>query len=117
MSAGHGSKQDRRREQAIAALMTYGTVEQAAKKAKVGYRTLKTWLSDPAFQAQYREARKDFLERTTARLLGLCDRAVEALERNLTAAKASDQIRAAVAVLVQTVKGVDSLDLSERVAS
>ena len=39
--SGHGQKYDRKQEQAIAALLSEGTVEQAAAKAGVGYATLR----------------------------------------------------------------------------
>jgi len=43
---GHGEKLSRKQEQAIAALLTCPTIEQAAKAAGVGETTLWRWLQD-----------------------------------------------------------------------
>ena len=56
----------RLREQALAALLTEKTVEDAAAKAGIAYRTLKLWLTRPDFQADYRAARAEILDRTVA---------------------------------------------------
>jgi hypothetical protein len=65
---GHGSQITRRQETAIAALLVQSTVESAAKKAKVAYRTLKRWLSDATFTAAYRLERRRLVEHSVARM-------------------------------------------------
>jgi hypothetical protein len=109
--AGKASKQ----ELALAALLSERTVEQAAAKAGISYRTLKNWLRDPTFSDAYRRARAEVLERTVARLLTTCGDAVEALRKNLTCGKAGPEIRAAVAILTHAVRGVETLDLRAEV--
>jgi len=109
--AGHGTKLERRQEVAIAALLSEPTVEAAAKKAKVGYATLKGWLQLSDFQAAYRAARAAVLERTVTRLLRTCDRAVDRLERNLDSGNVPGSNRAAEVILAKAVKGVEALDL------
>ena len=56
--AGPGSKFTRKKEEAIAALLTQRNVEEAARAAGVGTQTLLRWLKLPEFQADYREARR-----------------------------------------------------------
>jgi hypothetical protein len=112
---GHGEKLSRKWEQAIAALLTSATIEEAAEKAKVGVTTLRRWLSEPAFRNAYRRARTDVLERTVATLLRLSTSAVVALARNLTCGKPACEIRAALGILEQATRGVELLDLAERV--
>ncbi len=104
-----------RYEQAIAALLSEPTVEAAAGQAGISYRTLKLWLARPEFQAAYRAARAELLERTVARLLRACDRAVGRLERNLDAETVQGSNRAAALILATAVKGVEALDLRAEV--
>ena len=83
--AGHGEKLERKQEQAIAALLTEATIEDAARKARVSYSGLKGWMQLPEFQSAYRAARAGVLERVVARLVRACDGAVARLEENLDA--------------------------------
>ncbi len=51
-----GAKQNRKREVAIAALLSRPTIEEAAQLAGIGEKTLRRWLRDDAdFKAAYRE--------------------------------------------------------------
>jgi transposase-like protein len=47
--AGYGSNLNRKQENAILALLSHRSIEDAAKAAAVGTRTLMRWLKDPAF--------------------------------------------------------------------
>jgi hypothetical protein len=116
MSKGHGEKMSRKQEQAIAALLAEDTVERAAAAASVPYRTLKNWLTLPAFCAAYRRARTQLLERVVARLLNTTTEAVATLKRNLTCGKPSTEVRAALALIQQSLHGVEVLDLENEVA-
>jgi hypothetical protein len=116
MESGHGNKQDRLQEQAIAALLAEPTVEKAAKKARVAYRTLKEWLRQPEFQAAYQEARRGVLEQAVSQLLAGCTDAVCALRRNLTCGQPAPENRAAVAILEHAMKGLEALGLDQEVA-
>lgn len=55
---GHGAKLERKQEEAIAALLTHRTVEEAARSIDIAPSTLLRWLKDPDFDAAYREARR-----------------------------------------------------------
>lgn len=115
MSEGHGEKMTRRQEQAIAALLSESTVEQAAVASQVPYRTLKHWLTLPAFQSAYRRARTQLLERVVARLLNSTTEAVDTLKKNLTCGKPGVEVRAAAEIIKQGLHGVEVLDLENEV--
>src|SRR5277367_3672814 len=66
--AGHGEKFGRKKEEAIAALLTQPSVEAAARLIGIGPRTLFSWLKIPEFQTAYRKARRDAQSQATARL-------------------------------------------------
>jgi hypothetical protein len=104
--SGHGRKRDRKLEQAISALLSEGTVEQAAKKAGVGYATLRRWLKEPGFREAYRQARRELVEGAVGRIQAATGQAVDTL---LTVAKegakAGDRVRAAVALLDYALRG------------
>ena len=55
---GHGSKFDRKKEQAIAALLTQRNIEEAAKSIGIGANALLRWMKEPEFQQAYRDARR-----------------------------------------------------------
>jgi hypothetical protein len=108
-------KLGRKMEQAVAALLSEPTIEAAALQAGVSCRCLKNWLAEPEFQALYRAARHDFLERTTARLLALCGESLDALAANLKCDKPAAVNGAALGILDRAVKGVETLDLIARI--
>jgi hypothetical protein len=111
---GHGEKRTRKQELAIAALLVEATVEAAAAKAGVCYRTLKGWLADLDFRAAYREARRAVVEGAVGRLQHATGKAVETLTRNLDCGNAAAENRAAVAILELALKGVELQDVLAR---
>src|ERR1700733_10785841 len=54
--AGHGAKLPRRREQAIAALLAQRSVAEAARTIGIGAQTLRWWMQDRDFNADYAAA-------------------------------------------------------------
>jgi hypothetical protein len=110
-----GSKMDDKQERAIAALLSADTHQAAATQAGVSLATLQRWLLLPAFQAAYRAARAQILERAILKLQQATTQAVDALVRNLRAARSGDQIRAALGILDQAFKGAQVLDLQGRI--
>jgi hypothetical protein len=65
---GHGSKFGRKKEQAIAALLSHRNVEESAKATGISHATLKRWMQLPEFKAAYLEARREVVFQTNARL-------------------------------------------------
>jgi len=61
---GHGTKFPRKKEQAIAALLSQRTIEGAAHVAGIGAKTLRRWLKDPELQEEYRKARHEIVHQT-----------------------------------------------------
>jgi hypothetical protein len=58
---GHGSKIGRKQEQAIAALLSNRSIEEAAHTAGIGGTTLLRWIQEPQFNKAYRKARRAYL--------------------------------------------------------
>jgi hypothetical protein len=77
--------------------------------------TLWRWLQLPDFQTAYRAARRQVVERAVSELQAACGAAVETLKRNLHCEQPSVEIRAAQVILEQAVKGVELIDLQQRV--
>lgn len=113
--AGHGSKRDRKEDAALAALLSCGTIGEAAKKAGIGEATLKRWLQDPEFQARYREARQQVMQQALAALQQASTAAVATLARNLTCGKETVEVAAAKALLEQAVKSAELDDVMARI--
>jgi hypothetical protein len=102
-------------EAAVAALLALPTIAAAADKVGVNEKTLRNWLKLPAFLAAYRDARRQTVEMALALLQRVTGLAVEALVRNLTTGKASSEVSAALGILDRAVRGVELVDLLERV--
>jgi hypothetical protein len=108
--------QTRKWEAAIAALLSEPTIEQAAGKAQVSYRTLKSWLGMPEFSQLYRDSRRQIVEAALTQLQRATGEAVETLRRNLACGEPGPEIRAAVAILEHAVRAVETLDLAQQLA-
>lgn len=110
-----GEKLSRYQDAAIAALLVEPTIAGAASKAGVNERTLRRWLADcPEFISEYRAARRHAVEVAISQLQQATTEAVETLRRNLRCGSRHAEIRAAVAILDYAVKGVEIIDLEER---
>jgi len=117
VTARAGGKRLRREAAAIAALLAEPTVEAAAKRAGISESTLLRWLQDAAFSAEYRAARRAVVEGAIGRLQQTATQAVDALARNLRCGIPAVEVGAAKAVLDQAMRGLELLDLAERVAA
>ena len=65
---GHGSKFGRKKEEAIAALLTQRNIEEAAKATGIAPNTLLNWMKVPEFETAYRDARRKAFGQSIARL-------------------------------------------------
>src|SRR5260370_32633968 len=115
---GHGDKFGRKMEQAIAALLTQRTQEEAARVAGVGIATLLRWQKLPEFQCAYREAKRAAFAQSIARLHQMSSAAVSTLGKIMvdTNAPASTRVRAADSILNHTTKAIEIEDIAARVA-
>ena len=113
---GHGSKFDRKREEAVAALLTHRNVEDAARAAGVGVSTLLRWMKEPEFEAAYREARRAAFGQSVARLQQASSAAVSTLLKVMVdpASPPSTKVRAADSVLDHAAKAIEIEDLDAR---
>ena len=107
-----------KQEEAIMALLSNRTVEDAARVVKITPRTLYRWLNEPGFDAAYRQARRTAFSQCTARLQQASRAAVSVLLRVLTdrATPAAVQVRAADSVLNHAAKSMEIEDIEARVA-
>ncbi len=114
MPAGEAKRITPRQEQAIVALLTRPTIEQAAEEVGVNESTVRRWLKEPAFEEAYREERRRVLERAVGVLQKASVGAVGALMRNLKCGLPSVEVRAARTILEMALKGQEIYDHDER---
>src|SRR5258708_8010274 len=116
---GHGAKFGRKMEQAIVALLTQRTQEEAARVAGVGIATLLRWQKLPEFQVAYREAKRAAFSQSIARLHQMSSAAVSTLGKIMgdANAPASTRVRAADSILNHTTKAIEIEDIAARVAA
>jgi transposase-like protein len=110
----------RKQDETIAVLLTVPTIAQAARQVGVGERTLFRWLrQDPAFQAAYREARRQAVQHAIARIQQATSTAVTTLEGVMRDPDkpSSSRVSAARAVLELALKAVELEDLEARVSA
>jgi hypothetical protein len=65
---GHGAKFGRKKEAAIAALLTQKNHEEAARATGIDLKTLKRWLRLPEFQAEFLLVRREAVGQANARV-------------------------------------------------
>ncbi len=116
---GHGAKFARKQEEAIAALLTHRTVEEAAQAIGVAHKTLWRWMKVPEFDEKYREARRLAYGQCIARLQHGSSAAASTLLKIMVDvnAPASCRLRAADSVLNHTAKAIEIQDIEARVAA
>jgi transposase-like protein len=116
---GHGAKFGRKKEEAIAALLTHRSIEEAAKAIGIGTQTLLRWLKVPEFDAAYRQARRAAFSQSTARLQQATSAAVSTLLKIMvdTGAPPSVRVRAADSVLDHAKQAIEIEDVEVRVAA
>ena len=66
--AGHGTKFGRKKDEAIAALLTQRNIEEAARSIGIAPNTLLRWMKEPEFDAAYREAKRAAFGQSIAKL-------------------------------------------------
>src|SRR6202171_631151 len=115
---GHGEKFGRKKEEAIAALLSQRNLEEAARVAGIGTKTLLRWLEIPEFQTAYREARRAAFSQSIARLQqGTAAAATTLLKTMIDASTpASVKVRAAEAIFNHAAKAIEIEDIEARVS-
>jgi hypothetical protein len=117
--AGHGAKFGRKKEEAIIALLSQTGLEQAARAAGIGPRTLLRWLQMPEFKAAYHEARRNAFGHATARLQQASGAAASTLLKIMVDkdAPTSSRLRAAESILSHGAKAIEIEDIERRIAA
>jgi DNA-binding transcriptional MerR regulator len=115
---GHGTKFGRKKEEAIAALLTQRNIEEAAKATGIAPNTLLKWMKESEFQAAYREARRTAYSQAVARLQQGATAAATTLLKVMLdqGTPASVRIRAAECVMNHSSKAVEIEDIEARVS-
>jgi transposase-like protein len=115
---GHGAKFERKKEEAIAALLTQRNVEEAARSIGIAPDTLLRWMKDPVFDKEYREARRAAFGQSVARLQQGSSAAATTLLKMLIdpATPASVRVRAAECILNHSIKAIEVEDIEARVS-
>jgi hypothetical protein len=115
---GHGTKFGRKKEEAIAALLTQRNIEEAARAAGIAPKTLLAWMKLPEFAKAYLEARRAAHGQSIARLQQAASAAVTTLLKVMVdpAAPASTKVRAADSVLDHSAKSIELEEVEARVA-
>ena len=114
-----GSKFTRKKEEAIAALLTHRNLEEAAKSIGIGLQTLLRWMKVPDFEKAYRDARRAAFGQSIARLQQASTAAVATLLKVMVdpASPASTRVRAADSVLNHSKHAIEIEDVEVRVAA
>jgi len=114
---GHGAKFDHKKEQAIAALLSHRSVEEAARAIDISPNTLLRWTKEPEFEAAYREARRTVFWQSIARLQQASGAAVTTLLKVMLDSNvpAATRVRAVEIVLERAAKAMEIEDIEARV--
>jgi hypothetical protein len=115
------SSLSRSQERALAALVSQPTIALAAAQARVGERTLYTWLADDkAFKAEYLRLRREIVNNAVFQLQKATNNAVNCLVSVMNSGEdspASARVAAAREVLTQAFKALEIDELEQRVAA
>ena len=116
---GHGAKFDRKKEEAIVALLSHRTVEEAANAVGIATRTLLRWLQIPEFRVEYLKARREVISQAVARLQQATGAAGVTILKLMTDSNVPPavKLRAAEAVFSLALKGVEIEDIDMRVTA
>jgi AICAR transformylase/IMP cyclohydrolase PurH len=106
-------------EEAVAALLTQRSIEEAARVAGIGTQTLIRWLKVPEFQTAYREARRAAFGQSVARPQQASSAAATTLLKIMldTAAPPSTRVRAAECIMNHSIKAIEVEDIEARVSA
>ena|SRR5436305_1792253 len=116
---GHGTKFARKKDEAIAALLTHRNIDEAAKSIGVAPNTLMRWMKEGEFQTDYRAARRAAFGQCIARLQQASSAAATTLLKTMIepGTPASVRVRAAECILNHATKAIEIEDIEARVAA
>jgi hypothetical protein len=111
-------KLGRKKEEAIVALLSQRSVEEAARACDTPARTLYRWMQEPDFDAALRAARRKAYSQSIARLQQASSAAVSTLLKVMVdpSTPASTKVRAADSVLDHSAKAIEIEDIDARLS-
>jgi len=113
---GHGERLSKKQEQAISALLSKPTLDEAAKEVGVNPVTLTRWMKISAFHDAYAAARREVVSHAIASVQNATGEAVETLRAVMrdADAPAGSRVAAAKTVLETAMKGIEQEDIMAR---
>lgn len=105
-----------KKQKALIALLTQPTKEKAAAAAGITSKTLRGYLDDPAFQAEYRKAFAELVRDATRKVQQALDPAIAVLREIMEDGGENGQVRvtAARSVLEYGLKMTEQTDILTR---
>lgn len=105
-----------KQQKALVALLTQPTKEKAATAAGITSKTLRSYLDDPEFRAEYRKAYSELVEDATRKVQQTLDPAVAVLREVMEDGSENGQVRvsAARSVLEYGLKMTEQTDILNR---
>jgi hypothetical protein len=116
---GHGAKFERKKEEAIIALLSHRTIDEAANAIGIAPRTMLRWLQIPEFRAEYLKARREVVSQALARLQQATGAAGVTILKLMSDPNvpAAVKFRAAEGVFALALKGIEVEDIDARLAA
>lgn len=102
------------KEKALIALLETASIVEAAGVCGLSQETLYRYLRDKDFLKDYRSARRATVESAITQIQKATAEAVETLCKNLHCENPAVEVRAAQIILENAVKGVELIDVIER---
>lgn len=106
---GHGTQFKHKMQEAIIALLTTRTVEEAARLVNISTKTLQRWQKNPEFDAAYRAAKNAAYDQSIARVQYLSSAAVLTLGKVMLdpATPPAVKVRAADSILAHASRAIE----------
>lgn len=101
-------------EKALLALLNASSIVEASEQSGLSQETLYRYLKDEDFKAEYRRLQREQFEQSASLIQQKREKAIETLEKNLTCGQPGAEIRAAQIILEQSQKGIETMDILER---
>jgi transposase-like protein len=116
--AGHGSKMNRMMGQAVAALLSLRSVEEAAAAIGVNPKTLRRWMKTPEFKDVDRQARHEIHSQLINRQQQIMGVALANIYKTMLdpSVPPSTRLQAAEFIWTQGTKAMELEDLEPRIA-
>lgn len=108
------SELSRKQEKVLTDLLNGSTITDAAKTNGVSETTIYKWFNEENFKSEHRRLKREAFEISVSKIQHKTDKAIETLEKNLTCGNPNAEIRAAQILLDHAAKGIETMDILER---